>query len=175
MPTQQKEATVAEIRELLSNNDIAIMTQYVGMNVAQATALRKKLRESGTKFKVFKNTLSRLALREMGIESAADMMEGPTAWAFCKDPVAPAKILKEFAKEVPLVAMRGGILNGKPVTAAQLEALAELPSREQLIAQVVGTIAMPLRNAVGVLNALPRNLVNVLDQIRKQKEEAEAA
>ena len=175
MPTPQKEATIAEIRELISNNDVAIMTQYVGMNVAQATRLRKQLRESGSKFKVFKNTLSRRALRELGIENAADMMEGPTAWAFCKDPVAPAKVLKEFAKEVPLVAMRGGILNGVPVSAAQLDALAELPAREQLIAQVVGTIAMPLRNTVGVLSALPRNLVNALDQIRKQKEEAQAA
>jgi len=175
LPTPQKEAIVAEIRELISNNDIAIMTQYVGINVEQATELRKQLRESGTKFKVFKNTLSRLALRELGIEDAADMMEGPTAWAFCPDPVAPARVLKEFAKNVPFVVMRGGILSGKPVSQEQLVALADLPSREQLIAQVVGAIAMPLRNAVGVLNALPRNLVNVLDQIRKQKEEAEAA
>ncbi|HDP35445.1 MAG TPA: 50S ribosomal protein L10 [Candidatus Hydrogenedentes bacterium] len=175
MPTPQKEAIVAEIKELISNNDIAIMTQYVGINVAQATDLRKKLRESGTTFKVFKNTLSRLALRELGLEAAADMMEGPTAWAFSTDPVVPAKVLKEFAKEAPFVAMRGGILNGSIVNGAQLDALAELPSREQLVAQVVGTIAMPLRNAVGVLNALPRNLVNALDQIRKQKEEAKAA
>ena len=175
MPTPQKEATVAEIKELISNNDIAIMTQYVGINVAQATALRKKLRESGTTFKVFKNTLARLALRELGLEEAADMMEGPTAYAFCKDPVAPAKALKEFAKEAPFIAMRGGILNGSVVSGAQLEALADLPAREQIIAQVVGVIAMPLRNTVGVLSALPRNLVNALDQIRKQKEEAHAA
>lgn len=175
MPTKQKEATVAEIRDLISNNDVAIMTQYIGINVAQVTELRKQLRGTETTFKVFKNTLSRLALRELGLEDAASMMEGPTAWAFCKDPVAPAKVLKDFAKEVPVVAMRGGILNGVPVSTAQLDALAELPSRDQLIAQVVGTIAMPLRNTVGVLSALPRNLVNALDQIRQQKEDAEAA
>lgn len=175
MPTPLKEQIVAEIKENISNSDVAIMTQYVGMNVAQATELRKKLREAGAQFKVYKNTLARLALRELDLESAADMMEGPTSWAFCKDPVAPAKILKDFAKDVQFVAMRGGILTGSVVSAAQLEALADLPSREQLIAQVVGTIAMPLRNTVGVLSALPRNLVNALDQIRKQKEEAEAA
>ena len=175
MPTKQKEATVAEIKELISNNDITIMTQYVGINVEQVTELRKKLRETETTFKVFKNTLSRLALRDLGMEDAADMMEGPTAWAFCKDPVAPAKVLKDFGKEVPVVIMRGGILNGVPVSNAQLNALADLPSRDQLIAQVVGTIAMPLRNTVGVLSALPRNLVNALDQIRQQKEDAEAA
>lgn len=175
MPTLEKETTVAEIRELISNNDIAIITQYVGINVAQATALRKKLRESGAQFKVFKNTLARLALRELGLEKAADFMEGPSAWAFCKDAVTPAKVLKEFAQEVPLVVMRGGILTGSVVTNAQLQSLAELPAREVLIAQVVCTIAMPLRNTLGVLNALPRNLVTVLEQIRKQKEEAPAA
>jgi len=175
LPTPQKESVVAEIKKLISNNEIAIMAQYVGLNVAQATQLRKQLREAGVQFKVYKNTLSRLALRELGVEAAADMMEGPTAWAFSKDPVTPAKVLKEFAKEAPFVAMRGGVLSGSVINAAQLDALAELPSRDQLIAQVVGTIAMPLRNAVGVLNALPRNLVNVLDQIRKQKEEAQAA
>ncbi|MCK5861779.1 MAG: 50S ribosomal protein L10 [Candidatus Hydrogenedentes bacterium] len=175
MPTPQKEAAVAEIKELISNNSIAIMTQYVGINVDQATALRKKLRETGTTFKVFKNTLSRIALRELGIEDAADMMEGPTVWAFCDDPVAPAKVLKDFAKEAPFVIMRGGILDGVPVSDAQMNELAALPSHEQLVAQVVGTIAMPLRNTVGVLSALPRNLVNALDQIRQQKEDDQAA
>lgn len=175
LPTPEKEQLIAEIRENISNSDVAIMTQYVGMNVAQATELRKQLREAGAKFKVYKNTLARRALRELGLEPAADFMEGPTSWAFCKDAVAPAKILKNFGKDVQFVVMRGGILTGSVVTGAQLEALAELPSREQLIAQVVGTIAMPLRNTVGVLSALPRNLVNALDQIRKQKEEAQAA
>jgi len=175
LPTPEKEAIVAEIKELISNNSIAIMTQYVGIDVEQATLLRKQLRESDTRFKVFKNTLSRLALRDLGLEEAADMMEGPTAWAFCEDPVAPAKVLKEFGKEAPFVAMRGGILDGAIVTDVQLKALADLPSREELIAQVVGTIAMPLRNTVGVLSALPRNLVNALDQIRQQKEDAQAA
>ena len=175
LPTLEKEKTIAEIKEHINNSEVAIMTQYVGMNVAQATALRKQLREAGAQFKVYKNTLARRALRELGLENAADFMEGPTSWAFCADPVAPAKILKDFSKEVQFVAMRGGILSGAVVSAAQLEALADLPSREQLIAQVVGTIAMPLRNTVGVLSALPRNLVNALDQIRKQKEEAAAA
>lgn len=175
MPTPQKEAIVAEIRDQISNNDIAILTQYVGLNVEQVTTLRKQLRDAGVQFKVYKNTLARLALRELGVEEAADLMEGPTAWAFSNDPLAPAKVIKAFAKEAPFVVMRGGLLNGAVVSSAQLDALAELPSREQLIAQVVGTIAMPLRNTVNVLSALPRNLVNVLDQVRKQKEEALAA
>ena len=174
MPTKEKIEAVAEMKERLANNQIAIATKYVGMNVFQATNLRSKLRESGVEFKVYKNTLARLALREMGMEKAADFMEGPTAWAFSKDPVSPAKVLQDFGKEVPFVAMQGGVLEGQPVSAAQLEALASLPPRDVLIAQVVGTMAMPLRNAVGALSALPRNLVNALDQIRKQKEEQAA-
>lgn len=174
MPTKEKIDAVAEMKARLADNQIAIATKYVGMNVFQATSLRSKLRESGIEFKVYKNTLARLALRELGMEKAADFMEGPTAWAFSKDPVAPAKILKDFGKDVQFVSMLGGVLEGQPVTAAQLDALASLPPREQLIAQVVGTIAMPLRNAVGALSALPRNLVNALDQIRKQKEEQAA-
>ncbi len=175
MPTPEKEQIVAEITEKIRSNEVAIITQYVGINVAQATELRRQLRGVDAQFKVYKNTLARLALRELNLETAANFMEGPTSWAFCKDPVAPAKVLKNFAKEVPFVAMRGGILSGQVVSMGQLNALADLPPREQLIGQVVGTIAMPLRNALGVLHALPRNLVNVLDQIRKQKEEAAAA
>lgn len=172
LPTQQKIDAVAEMTQRLEGCQIAVAAKYVGMNVAQASELRNRLRAAGVEFKVYKNTLARRALRSQGMEAAADFMEGPTAWAFSVDPVAPAKILKEFGKEVPFVSMVGGVLEGRPVTAAQLEALAGLPPREQLIAQVVGTMAMPLRNTVGVLAALPRNLVNVLDQIRQQKEQA---
>jgi len=172
LPTQQKIDAVAEMTQRLEGCQIAVAAKYVGINVAQASELRNRLRAAGIEFKVYKNTLARRALRSQGMEAAADFMEGPTAWAFSKDPVAPAKILKEFGKEVSFVSMVGGVLEGKPVTAAQLEALAGLPPREQLIAQVVGTMAMPLRNTVGVLAALPRNLVNVLDQIRQQKEQA---
>jgi len=175
LPTKEKIEAVAELKERLASCQIAIATKYVGMNVFQATNLRTRLRESGIEFKVYKNTLASRALNELGMGKAADFMEGPTAWAFSKDPVAPAKVLKDFGKEVPFVSMQGGVLEGQPVSAAQLEALASLPPRDVLIAQVVGTIAMPLRNAVGVLGALPRNLVNALDQIRKQKEEAQTA
>lgn len=172
MATSEKEAAVAEFRDRLANNEIAIMTRYVGINVAQVTELRRKLREANVEYKVYKNTLATIVLRENGLESAADFMQGPTAWAFCKDPVAPAKILKDFSVGSKFVAMGGGVLSGRVVTAQQLESLASLPSRDVLLAQTVGTIAAPLRNLVGVINALPRNLVNVLDQIRKQKEAA---
>lgn len=171
MPKQYKIDAVAEFKEKLAANKIAIATQYVGINVEKVTALRKQLREAGIDFKVYKNTLSRIALREMGIEHAADCMTGPTAWAFAKDPVAPAKMLKQVGKEVPFVVMTGGVLEGKAVSGAQLQALADLPGREQLLAMLLGTIQAPMSNLVGALSAVPRNLVNVLDQVRKQKEE----
>lgn len=171
MARPEKIAIVDELKSQIENNAIAIATQYQGITVAQATELRFKLREQNIAFKVYKNTLTQRALDELGLGDAGGFMEGPTAWAFSTDPVAPAKVLKDYGKEVDKVAMRGGILEGKLLTAAQLDALASLPSRDQLLAQVVGTIAMPLRNMLGVLTAVPRNFVNVLDQVRKKKEE----
>jgi large subunit ribosomal protein L10 len=171
----KKIEAVEEFKERLQKSNIAIATQYVGINVAAVTELRRRLRDEKVTFKVYKNTLAKRALDEMELSGAADFMQGPTAWAFCKDVVAPARVLKEFAKDVPTVIMTGGILDGKLVKQQQLDALASLPSRDVLLGQVVGTIAAPLRDLVGVLSALPRNLVNALDQIKKQKEEQQAA
>jgi large subunit ribosomal protein L10 len=175
LPTAEKEQAVAELKERIEASQIAILTNYKGINAEQATGLRRQLRDSGVTFKVYKNTLALRVLDELELKDAAQYMDGPTAWAFSEDPVAPAKVLKEFAKGAEMVSMAGGILDGKVVGPDQLKALADLPSREQLLAQVVGTIAMPLRNMVGVLSAVPRNLVNVLDQIKKQKEGEAAA
>ena len=175
MARPEKVNAVAELKDNLQHNELAVATKYIGVTVAQVTDLRRKLREQGVTYKVYKNTLAKRALDELGFGEAAAFMDGPTAWAFCKDPVAGPKVLKDFAKDVHAVAMNGGILDGKIVNAAQLEALAALPPRDVLLGQVVGTIAAPLRNLVGALSALPRNLVNVLDQVRKQKEEGQAA
>ena len=172
MPTAEKIASVAEIKERLQEHDIAIATQYVGIKVEAVTALRKKLRDAGCEYKVYKNTLATIALNDLGYGEAAQYINGPTAWAFSTDPVAPAKLLKELAVKNKFVVMNGGVLSGKVVSGKQLDALANLPSRHVLLGQVVGTIAMPMRNLVGALSAVPRGLVNVLDQIKKQKEAA---
>ncbi len=172
MPKPQKIEAVAEIKERISESQIVILTKYIGINAGQATELRAKLRDADVRFKIFKNTLAKRALDELDLSDAVEFLDGPIAWAFSDNPVTPAKLLTEFGKDVPVVQMNGGILEGKIVSLEQLKALAALPPHEVLLAQMVGTIAAPLRNFVGVLNALPRNLVNVLDQIRKQKEEA---
>ena len=171
LPTQKKIEDVAEIKVKLEENDIAIMTKFVGINVDKVTALRKQFREEGVDYKVYKNTLAKRALTELGLEAASEFMDGPTGWAFSNDPVAPAKILKEFSLQAKTISMVGGVLEGKVISAEQLTTLAMLPSRDQLLAHLVGTVAAPLRNFVGTLTAVPRNLVNVLDQIKKQKEE----
>lgn len=175
MANPEKIAVVAEIKERIESSEIAIMTQYVGINVEQVTELRRRLREADIGYKVYKNNLAKRALNELSLGEVAVHMQGPTAWTFAQDPVAPAKILKGFSGEVGFISMGGGILDGKIVSKEQLEALAILPSKEQLVAQVVGMIAAPLRNFVGVLSAVPRNLVNVLDQIKKQNEEEPSA
>lgn len=175
MPTAEKEQTITELKERIEASHIVILTNYKGIDADQATSLRKQLRESDVTYKVYKNTLALRALDELGLNDAAQYLNGPTAWAFSEDPVAPAKIMKNFAKDAEMLSMAGGILDGAVVGPDQLQALADLPSKDQLLAQLVGTIAAPLRNLVGVLNAVPRSLVNVIDQIQKQKESEAAA
>jgi large subunit ribosomal protein L10 len=171
LPTAEKEQIIAEFKERVEANRIAIATRFIGINAEQATTLRSKLRENGVLFKVYKNTLAARALDEMGLGDAVQYMEGPTAWAFCEDPVAPAKVLKDYAKDNELVVMNGAVLAGEVLSPERLKALADLPSRDELIAKTVGTMAAPLRNFVSVMAAPTRNFVNVIEQIRKQKEE----
>ncbi len=170
----EKEAAVQELKSNIESSSITVMSQYQGITVAEVTELRAKLRAENVTFKVFKNNLAKLALAELDLSDVSAFMNGPTVWAFCDDPVTPARILKEFSKGVEVLSMQGGILDGKPIDAATLDSLADLPSREQLLAQIAGTIAMPLRNLVGVLSAVPRSMVNVVDAIRRKQEEASA-
>jgi large subunit ribosomal protein L10 len=175
LPTQKKIEAVEEFRGRLKSYVLTVATQYQGITVEQVTELRRKLREQGIEFKVYKNTLVKRVLDELGLGAADAFIAGPTAWAFSNDPVAPPKVMKAFAKEVKALVMNGGVFEGRVISKQQVESLASLPSREVLLAQVAGAAIAPLRNFIGVLNAMPRNLVNVLDQIRKQKEEAAAA
>lgn len=186
MPTNEKIQAIEEFKEKVQQNAIAVATQFIGINAAQAEDLRKKLRDQGVQLKVFKNTLVLRALAELGVPDAAQYVEGPTAWAFCEDAVSPSKVLLEINKENEKVDMRGGILDGAAVTREQLKALADMPPKEVLIAQTVSTVAAPLRNFVNVMNAPLRDYVNVMNaplrdfmsvmaQIKHQKEQQEAA
>jgi large subunit ribosomal protein L10 len=163
------------MKERLQNCSIAIASQYQGITVEQVTQLRSKMRAEGIKFKVYKNTLAERALSELNLEAAAKFMDGPTIWAFSTDPAAPARILKEFAKDVDKIKVQGGILDGKIVDAKMLETLADLPSRHQLLGQLVGVLAAPLQNFVGVMSAVPRNFLGVLEAVKAKQGEGAAA
>ncbi|KUO52607.1 MAG: 50S ribosomal protein L10 [Desulfitibacter sp. BRH_c19] len=166
-----KEQTVQEITEKLQNSMTAVITDYRGLNVAQATKLRNELREVNVEYKVLKNTLTKIAAQNMGLEELKQYLDGPTAIAFStEDPVAPAKVLAQFSKNNKALEIKGGVLEGKVVSLDQIIALAELPSREELLAQVVRGMQSPLVGMANVLSGPLRNMVNVLDAVRKEKE-----
>lgn len=173
--TTEKQAIVAELKEKLINTKGAVLTNYRGLTVAQDTKLRRKLREAGVEYRVVKNTMTRIAAKEAGLEELAAYLEGPTAIALSdSDPVAPAKVISEFVKENKLekLEVKGGIVEGAVVDAQGVKALASLPPREVLIAQVLAGMQSPIAGLVNVLQGSIRNLVYTLDAVRQQKESA---
>lgn len=170
MAKPEKEATVAEMQEKFTRSQSVVLADYRGLNVGEVTELRKKLREAGVEYRVVKNTLSRLAAHGAKVEGLDPYLEGPTALAFgYSDPVAAAKILATFAKTHKKMSLKGGVLEGKAISAEQVQALADLPSREALLGQVAGMLQAPMRGLVTVLSGPMRNLVYALDAVRKKQ------
>ncbi len=148
----------------------AVLVDYQGMDVARSTDLRRRSREVGVEFIVAKNTLTKRAADEAGLEDLSEYLVGPTALAFSDDPVASAKLMAEFADQVESFALKGGLLEGgRVLNEADVVALSKLPGREQLLAQVVGGISSPLTGLVTVLNNTIQGLVVALGQIAEQK------
>ncbi|WP_425059801.1 50S ribosomal protein L10 [Sporomusa carbonis] len=173
--TQEKQLAVADLKEKLGNTKGAVLTNYRGLTVAQDTKLRRKLREGGVEYRVIKNTLTRIAAKEVGIQGLDEYLEGPTAIALSyTDPVAPAKIISDFVKENKLQALeiKAGLVEGKVINSDGVKALSNLPPREVLIAQVLAGMQAPIAGFVNVLSGTIRNLVYALDAVRKQKESA---
>jgi len=165
-----KEQVVAELAAKLAGAKATFLADYRGLNVEQVNKLRGELRGAGVDYCVAKNTLLRLASKGTGAECLDPHLAGPTAIAIAPaDPVAPAKILVEFAKAHAKFELKGGALDGKVLSAADIQALAELPSREVLLAKMLGSLNAPATNFVGVLAAIPRSLVQVLAAIQDQK------
>src|SRR5206468_1454156 len=156
-PHPEKVAVVDEVREKLSASDAAVLTEYRGLNVAAISALRRSLREAGGEYKIYKNTLVRFAARDLGLE-IEDLLTGPTAIAFIEgDAAAVARALRDYARTNPALVVKGGLLGTKALTADEVRALAELPSREVLLSQLAGAMAAPMQQFAGLLQALPRN------------------
>jgi large subunit ribosomal protein L10 len=151
----------------------AVLVDYQGMDVARSTDLRRRSREAGVDFVVAKNTLTRRAADEAGVEGLQEFLIGPTALAFSEDPVASAKLMAEFADQVESFALKGGLLEGGRILAeSDVVALSKLPGRDQLLAQIVGGISSPLTGLVTVLNNTVQGLVVALGQIAEQKQSA---
>lgn len=171
MPRPEKVKIVEETKAIVSDSEIAIVADYRGLSVDQIGTLRDQLREGDTVCKVLKNTLVSIALKESNVQFNDDLLAGPSMFIFGKtDPVFPAKVATEFAKKNEFFKIKGGFLNNKQIAAADIKNLANLPSREQLIAQVIGTMNAPIRGLVTVLSGPARNLVYALEAIKKQKE-----
>ena len=173
MARPEKVAVVEEIAEKLSKSQLAVLTDYRGLNVKDITELRKKLREAGVEYKVVKNTLTTLAARKLELTDLEPHLVGPTAVAFgYDDPVAPAKILSDFAQEHKELELKVGVLEGKVIDAEALNDLAKLPNREVLLAMLLGAMQGPIFGFARVLAGHIKGFVIVLDQIREQKEKS---
>ncbi len=170
MNRTEKEATVGELREKFQQAQAAIITEYRGLTVAKVNELRRALEKEGAVYRVVKNTLARLAVEGTEYGVLQDQFLGPVAvtWAG-QDAVAAAKVLTEFAKGSDALTIRSGALGGRLLTAADVDALAKLPSREQLLGQFLSVLVGPMRNLVGVLSGVPRNFVQVLHAIEQKK------
>lgn len=176
MPTPQKEAAVVELTDRLKRAKLAVVTDYRGLTVRDLANLRRQLRPLEVEYAVAKNTLVRIAAHNTGVEGADPLLEGPTAIAFCfDDVVGPAKTLTDFARTSRLLAIRGGVLDGRVIQADDILRLAALPGVEQLRAEVVGAIGGPLAAMVGVLNGLLQTLVGTLEARTDQLGGAPAA
>lgn len=179
MPTQAKRENIDMLSEALKKSDAVFIAEYRGLTVKKISAVRRAIRQAGGEMKVCKNTLMRIALAECGMKQASDIDFGPNGYVLSYgDAAAVAKAMRDFAKEKgnEALVIKGGILEGQTILSKeQVFALADLPSKETLIAQVVGTLAAPLRGFVTVLSAPARDFVTVLSKIKDQKEETPAA
>jgi large subunit ribosomal protein L10 len=170
MPTANKEARVVEIKERFGDAEAVLLIDYRGLSVKEMEELRRKTREVGGDVKIYKNSLAQIAIRELALPTMDAFLDGPTAFVFvANDPVAPAKALTVFAKEHQALELKGGLVQGRVIDQADVKALASLPSREELIAKLLGTMLNPLTGTVRVASGPARSFVTVLDAIAQQK------
>ena len=177
MLRQDKERIVSELAERLKSSENLLVADYRGLTMPEIDELRSKLLETGARFSVVKNTLTRLAAEEAGVKQLLDLIDGPTAIAFIDaegDPAAAAKILNDTARAHDVLVIRGGLLEGDTVSDVEIKRLATLPPADVVRAQFAGAVAAPLTTIVGLFTAPLRDLVNVLDaRITQLQEQGE--
>lgn len=161
---EQKKKVVADLVESIKAAQAGVLVDYRGITVEQDTKLRKQLREAGVEYKVVKNTLTRFAANELGFQELDEQLNGPTALAISDtDPVAPAKIISDFAKEAETISIKAGFLDGKVISLDEIKQLASTPSRDVLIAKIMGSLNAPVSKLVRTLQALVDNGVEPAD------------
>lgn len=171
MARPEKEKKIQDLTEKFRSAKAVYLTDFTGLDVIKATELRKKLREASVEYRVVKNTLAQLAAKNAGCDLLLDYLTGPTGLAFgIKDPIIPAKILTEFSKDNEKLRVKVGLMEGRIYDPREVKQLASLPSREELLAQVLSGLQSPISGFVGVLGGLLQKLVGTLDAIAKQKE-----
>jgi large subunit ribosomal protein L10 len=173
MDKSQKEKIVEELTERLRSTETLIVADYRGLTMQQVDELRSRLLEHGARFQVVKNTLTRRAAEAAGADQLLALLEGPTAIAFLEsggDPVAVAQALRTVARETQVLAVRGGVMQGRTMTADEVETLATLPPIDVLRGQVLGAVTAPLMTIVGLFNAPLQNLVGLIDARIEQLE-----
>jgi large subunit ribosomal protein L10 len=165
-----KVATVDELKAKVEGTSTAVVTEYRGMTVAQISTLRRQLRTLDADYKVFKNTLVRRAIEGTAVAPLDEFLVGPTAIAFVNGDIsAVAKALRDFAKATPTLVVKGGVLDGKALNVKDLTALADLPSRDVLLARFAGLLASPLSTMAGLLKAIPQNFAYGLSALIDSK------
>jgi large subunit ribosomal protein L10 len=169
---EQKKAVVAEVSAVVADAQAAMLAEYRGLTVEQMTRLRKQAHASQVYLRVVKNTLARRAVEGTPYAVLADHMVGPVAFALSKDPVAAAKILSEFAKDNEALKIKAGAMGGKLMSADQIQALAKLPGREQLLSMLMGVMQQPVTKFVQTLNEVPAKFVRTLAAVRDARQAA---
>ena len=170
MALAEKEATVKALVELLERSKSVYLTDFQGMNVEMASKMRRRLRDANVEFRVAKNTLTKRALKDYGVESLHPYLEGPTGIAFGADEISGAKVLADFAREFEKPALKAAYVAGHVYGPDGIKSLAQLPPREVLLGQFIGGLRSPLQGVVGVLAGSLRQVVGVMDAIAKKKQ-----
>lgn len=170
MNRTEKEQIVQELAGRLKETQATFLADYRGINVEQVTNLRRELTQAGVEYRVVKNNLLKLAAQDTPAVDLQNYCAGPTAIAMSgDDPIAPAKILSKYAKEIEAFELKAGVLDGKLLSVADINALAALPSREEMLAKMLSSMNAPVTNFVGTMAAIPRSLVQVLNAIGQNK------
>ena len=171
MNRNEKSEIISEIKELLESSSAVYLTDYHGINVEDISSLRTQFRNEGVRYKVYKNTLVKRALDEIGkYDKIADHLTGMVGFAFTtKNPTAPAKIINKYFGDKEKLSLKACYVEGEYFDGSQLKALATLPTKNELIASIMGSLNSPVSGIVGAINAVMRDLVSVVEQISKRE------